>query len=291
MRSIFISYSRKDQKFVNNLVEKLKRYGAKIWKDDLRIAPGDSIIGEIGKGLEKSEFIIVILSPNSIKSENVKKEISIATTLEIKKQIKIIPILYKKCEIPIILVDQLYLDFSNPNKREAEFQKLIFRLGLINEPMPEDIKDLIDKVFNLDIYGLHITNDLWVFNTYLINTLLYNIFSKTYAFDSYLIQLWGNHLLKFDSDLIDRVTKYISELKSERKSKYDELPELWKRWENMEISISNIGLGVEQTDLKLTKEKVIQLLEEIIEKKLLWRLGGFGFDKFFRDYWEKNKKS
>lgn len=289
MISVFISYSHKDKRFVNNLSEYLKRYGASIWKDDPKIELGNSIIGEIGKGLNKVDFAIIVLTPDSAKSNIVNKEINIAITLEVKRKLKVIPLLLKDCEIPTPLEDIKYADFRKPHKRKEMLNKLLHRLGLVFEPMPEDIKELIDKIYNLDVYGLHTGNDLWTFNTYLINNLLYNIFGNTYAFDSYLMYFWSNKLLQYDNELVDRVSKYISNLKKEQKLKFDELPELWKRWENMEISIGNAGLGIENTDLKLTKEKVIQLMGEVIDQKFIWKLGGFAFDDFFKDYWEKYK--
>jgi hypothetical protein len=112
---IFISYNHSDAAFVNNLVEQLKGTGFKIWIDRLELKAGDSIITRIGAAITTSQFVLAVLSPNSIRSRWVQHELEIVSTLEIQgHHIKLIPILYniKPSERPPFLIQKLYVDFS-----------------------------------------------------------------------------------------------------------------------------------------------------------------------------------
>lgn len=76
MKQAFISYSSKDKNIADNLCSKLERKGIKVW-----YAPRDTngpYAAAIVKGIKNSDFFIVILSHNSLKSEHVLNEIDVA---------------------------------------------------------------------------------------------------------------------------------------------------------------------------------------------------------------------
>lgn len=109
---IFISYSSKDKRFVNRLIDRLLDLDVKIWFDEFEIRVGDSIIEKIDNALGKIEGIVIVLSRNSIKSNWVKKEIN--TTLIKKlnaKKIDIFPLIIDDCTIPNLLIEYKYADF------------------------------------------------------------------------------------------------------------------------------------------------------------------------------------
>lgn len=45
-----------------------------------------------------------------------------------QNKVKVLPLLYKDCEIPMFLSDKHYVDFRDPFKYETEFQKLLDRI-------------------------------------------------------------------------------------------------------------------------------------------------------------------
>lgn len=117
---IFISYARADAEFALRLAKDLKSAGANIWLDQLNVLKGERWDKAIQKGLRESEFVVVILSPKSVASENVLDEVSYA--FDEGKQI--LPILYKKCDVPFRLRRLQYTDFSRDyNTRLAELVK------------------------------------------------------------------------------------------------------------------------------------------------------------------------
>lgn len=64
---VFISHAWEDKEdFVDEFVEELKRQGLKIWYDTNKLKWGNSMRENIDKGLAKSRYGVVVLSPNYI---------------------------------------------------------------------------------------------------------------------------------------------------------------------------------------------------------------------------------
>src|SRR5215831_20364603 len=95
----FFSYSRADSKFVLRLANDLRAAGAQVWLDQLDIGPGQHWDNAVQEALRGCPSQIVVLSPDSVSSENVKDEFSYA--LDEHKQV--IPVLYRQCEVPLRL--------------------------------------------------------------------------------------------------------------------------------------------------------------------------------------------
>ncbi len=103
----FISYSRNDSEFALRLAQDLKTAGASVWLDQLDIQPGVPWDNAIETALSKSPVMLLVLSPDSARSDNVRNEISFA--LEEGKVI--IPVLYMDCTVPLRLQRTQRIDF------------------------------------------------------------------------------------------------------------------------------------------------------------------------------------
>jgi hypothetical protein len=168
MSSIFLSHNVKDKRFVRRLGKLLSESGIKVWIDEAEIKVGDSLIRKISEGIKDMEFLGVVLTPNSVCSNWVQKELEIATTMEIQdRKVKVIPILYKDCEIPVFLMAKVYADFRNRKMFQHSFLKLLdvllpydFREQILSvvkkamqaefsayQSLPDINLDLIDKYF------------------------------------------------------------------------------------------------------------------------------------------------
>ena len=73
--SCFISYSTKDQLFANRLYADLQNKGVRCWFAPHDIQAGKKIHEQIDNAIRVHEKLLLILSPNSMKSEWVKTEI------------------------------------------------------------------------------------------------------------------------------------------------------------------------------------------------------------------------
>ncbi len=95
MADIFISYSRKDSEQALALAERLRSQGASVWMDSSSLAAAETWSGEIVHAIKECQTMIVLLSPDSIASHNVTKEVGLAS----EKRKTIIPIELAACEL------------------------------------------------------------------------------------------------------------------------------------------------------------------------------------------------
>jgi hypothetical protein len=72
---VFISHSSLDAWIANVMAEKIQEAGAHCWLDEKDLAGGDIIADEIVRGIDSSNEVIVLISPNSVKSQWVHFEI------------------------------------------------------------------------------------------------------------------------------------------------------------------------------------------------------------------------
>lgn len=120
---VFVSYSRHDYPFAVRLARELIARGIAAWMDDLALEPGQQWDMAIQEALRASPIYLVILSPDSVKSDNVRAELTYA----VQTQKRILPVMYKDCEIPLQLLRIQYLDFRTD--LDAAFERLIQALG------------------------------------------------------------------------------------------------------------------------------------------------------------------
>ena len=79
--SIFISYSRQDQAYVNKLLEALTKHELPWWLDN-KIDYGDKWTREIEENLKKCQVFLLVMSPRSVESEWVQRELTFAQQLK-----------------------------------------------------------------------------------------------------------------------------------------------------------------------------------------------------------------
>ena len=110
---VFISHSSVDKPFVRKLKKDLALNYIDTWLDEDEMLPGDILDDMLDKGLNDSSHLIIVLSPNSIKSRYVKYELEFALKLMEESSVqKIIPILYRSCPMPEDLEKRLWLDLK-----------------------------------------------------------------------------------------------------------------------------------------------------------------------------------
>lgn len=124
--STFISYSRRNEDFVVRLAKDLKAAGHDVWLDQLDIPEGARWDDELEKALRTCSTFLIVLSPESIKSQNVKDEIGYA----IDSGKRILPVMIKQCEVPFRLRRFQYIDFTKEdldeyNERFTEIKSLL----------------------------------------------------------------------------------------------------------------------------------------------------------------------
>ncbi len=109
---LFISYSSEDKDFVSRLQSRLELHDFRVWRDKDSISPGDNWPRKIEEGLNECTHLLFILTPASIKSEYVAKELTFA----IEKHKKIIPLKLEPCDLPLLVNDLQIIDFQGDYK-------------------------------------------------------------------------------------------------------------------------------------------------------------------------------
>jgi hypothetical protein len=132
----FISYSRINSDFAVRLAKDLKSAGFDVWLDQLDIPTGCRWDDEIEKALETKDTFMIILSPESIQSQNVKDEIGYA----IDSGKNILPVVIQNCKVPFRLRRFQYVDFTG-NPYEESLVKIKQLLGsIVNERLAQGSK-------------------------------------------------------------------------------------------------------------------------------------------------------
>jgi len=136
MARLFISYARQDQVFVRKLAADLQALGADIWLDVQDIAPGTKWSSAIQTGLDASEIMLVIVTPNSMSSTNVEDE----WQYYLEQHKPVIPVLLERARMHFRLSPIQYVDF-NMQPYEGGLRQLHERLkslGIALQPVTDE---------------------------------------------------------------------------------------------------------------------------------------------------------
>lgn len=113
MPKVFLSYSSRDSDFAELAKLKLEASGIEVWLDQGTLRPGEEWRNAIEEGINSSDALIVVLSPNSSTSSYVTFEWAYA----FGKEKKIIPVLIQEAEIHPRLQLLQHLNFTDPRRR------------------------------------------------------------------------------------------------------------------------------------------------------------------------------
>jgi hypothetical protein len=75
---VFLSYSNKDRSWAEKIGSALKKNGLDVWDAQDELSFGDNFASRISEALEESDAMVVLISPESMRSEWVRREIAYA---------------------------------------------------------------------------------------------------------------------------------------------------------------------------------------------------------------------
>jgi WD40 repeat protein len=132
MNKIFVSYSRRNKNFAERIARDLSDAGLEVWIDFRQIHAGEHWQDEIFRGIERSDIIVVCLSPAAVVSEWVQREVNAA-----REQGKLI--------IPVMAVDAYKLLTETENMRWLLDVHFIIFENRYEEAFPELLDALPGK--------------------------------------------------------------------------------------------------------------------------------------------------
>lgn len=116
-RVVFLSHSSQDKPVIRKLATDLTAAGVIVWLDEQNLRVGDSIPEGIAQGLADSDFFLIGLSEHSVSSEWAKRELNSALFEAVsRRKVKILPVLLSPVEVPSIIRDMKYADFTKSYK-------------------------------------------------------------------------------------------------------------------------------------------------------------------------------
>jgi len=147
---IFISHATQDDDFVKQLRLELENLGLPVWVDSRNLRGGQALAPEIQQAIENARQVLVVLSPNTINSPWVRKEIKMAQAVEHQKEKGgnfVIPLL-----LPGIEPAALDLWFEEPPlaipiqlKPGGLREALPQILAALGERLPDDLQPLVES--------------------------------------------------------------------------------------------------------------------------------------------------
>lgn len=113
---VFLSHSSRDQTFATDVADVLRRHGVPVWYSRTNILGAQQWHDEIGAALRRCDWFLLVLSPHSVDSMWVKRELIFSLQQE-RFENKIVPLLYRPCEFDrlswVLPSLQMIIDFQD----------------------------------------------------------------------------------------------------------------------------------------------------------------------------------
>lgn len=137
---IFLSYSHKDKAIIAPMAEVLRKVFGEdaLFFDQWSIQPGDSLIDRMEAGLDCCRFFFFLVSKNSLSSQMVGLEWKNALMKHIKGEVTFIPVKVDHCDMPTILLQNLYINLYG-NGMEFALRQMIDVASGKNTYRPEEV--------------------------------------------------------------------------------------------------------------------------------------------------------
>ena len=182
--NLFISYSRREVSFVNNLVDDLEDDGFNVWLDYRSLIPGTPWAEQINQGIADSDVILLVVSKAAMASKHVASEWQ--HVLELDK--RIILLIFEA----VALTDELacfeWVDFRGSYQDGlSELERQLEAEQDEEHPAPQTgfkVPRMVWVAFFLSvIVGLISLGAVWtIFIPYLLIPLPYRIFKRDFNF-------------------------------------------------------------------------------------------------------------
>ncbi|MDP2856552.1 MAG: toll/interleukin-1 receptor domain-containing protein [Bacillota bacterium] len=126
---VFISHNWGDKEVARQLGAQLDSLGIGVWIDEAEINLGDSLLERISQAIDSVDYVLVLLSKNSIQSSWVQKEVQIAMTQEISgKRVKVFAVVLDDVTLPSYLVDKAYADLRDMSNLPKVLSQIVRRV-------------------------------------------------------------------------------------------------------------------------------------------------------------------
>lgn len=192
-QNIFMSYSRRELGFVDDLVSRLEKEGHNVWLDYRVLIPGTPWKGQIDKGLHEADTVLLVVSKASIASQYV--ELEWRHFLEMDK--RLILLIFEAVDLPRELEKYEWVDFrGNYESGLAELFSQLKQPIQEEHPVPETgfkAPAVVWAAIAVSvIVALLSFSELWtIFIPLVLVPLPYRIFKRSFNFTQVQTSLWA----------------------------------------------------------------------------------------------------
>jgi len=119
MTQVFVSYSEQDRETMEKIRNSLRRESLTVWTNTTDIQTGEDSQSASDRGIEQTDNLVYLVSPDSVESEYVRKKIEYAVSLHKR----IIPVLVRETppeSLPLALQGVQYIDLTD-NVKEDDY--------------------------------------------------------------------------------------------------------------------------------------------------------------------------
>ncbi|ODS36219.1 hypothetical protein BEH94_05180 [Candidatus Altiarchaeales archaeon WOR_SM1_SCG] len=162
----FLSYSSADSVLADKIFRWLQNQAISVWFDKVKLRSGDSLLQKIATGISDSDFLIVLITENSVNSHWVMYELETALSREMSgKGPKVIPLRVRNTEIPTIIANKIYITIDENLSGIDEIIPAIFRESFILDIslssndlnlMVNDLKEKLHEYYRSDYKDLKV---------------------------------------------------------------------------------------------------------------------------------------
>ncbi|MBI3270474.1 MAG: TIR domain-containing protein [Planctomycetes bacterium] len=129
----FLSYASEDGPWCEQLAERLRNEGVRVWFDKWQLQPGDHLEARINDGLERSRKMIAVWSTHYFRQGKVwtlAESYSRQHEDMLAQDRPLIPLLIEDCQVKPTLASLIHLDMRNPADFDLRFHHLLQALDL-----------------------------------------------------------------------------------------------------------------------------------------------------------------
>ena len=130
---VFISHAYSDERLAHKVAAILEQAGLEVWDAKREIMPGDNWAQEVSNALQESEAMVVLLTPDAVRSEWVRREMrwNIEYALgEVRFRSRLIPVVAGDPDVlntesvPWILRHQKIVDLTEHENEEEGIREV-----------------------------------------------------------------------------------------------------------------------------------------------------------------------
>lgn len=121
---VFMSYAHTDEPLARRVFDILQEAGLEVWDGTREIMPGDNWAAKVSEALQESQAMVVLLTPNAMRSNWVRSEIEYALG-EVRFRKRLIPVVVgnpdelKREDVPWILWTLKIIRLEHANEEEG----------------------------------------------------------------------------------------------------------------------------------------------------------------------------